>query len=88
MREDYSKIQVRQIDRTSSRVRKIAYDEQESGSTIDLRKISRGEDHQSLFVISRALFWDLYLQLSFVLFVLFDLFGIDDGFLVLMGGNG
>ena len=38
-----------------------------------------------MFVVSRALFRDLFFEfLEFIFLVLFDLFGIDGGFLVLM----
>ena len=53
------------------------HDERRRGSTTDLRKISGGPPIVVL-VVSRALFWHLF-------FVLFDLFGLDGSFLVLMG---
>ena len=60
------------------------HDERKRGSTTDLQKISK-EPPIVVFVVSRALFRDLFFEFfEFIFLVLFDLFGIDGGFLVLM----
>ena len=59
------------------------HEERAKRSTTNLRKISGGPLIVQASVVSHALFCD------FLLLVLFDLFGLDGSFLVLMGvGDG